>query len=152
MTTTSIIFLYGTAIIMVLCVKMIADTIGEAGSSIKPVSLRSSSDGVLRVEYNYVKILNNSNSSFENIAFPAVPEHHTTADIRFDFNKKFTLNIGGLYLPTAKPTISNLTQVITSYKTELNLELKELVIKFYKKVSDIIFRITCRWGKPIFNN
>jgi hypothetical protein len=111
MTATSIIFLYSTAIIMVLCVRMITDTIGMAGSSIKPVHVRSSSAGVLRAGYNYGKILSNSNRIFENIAFPAVPEHHTTADTGFDFARQFALDIGGTYSPES---LSNLSQGISA--------------------------------------
>lgn len=75
---------------------------------------------VLRAGYNYGKIPLNSDRAFENIAFPAVSEHHITAGIGINFNKQFTLNIGGMYSPPAKITGSNLLQGISSYETEMS--------------------------------
>jgi long-chain fatty acid transport protein len=75
---------------------------------------------VLRAGYNYGKMPLNSDRAFENIAFPAVSEHHITAGLGINFNKQFTLNIGGMYSPTAKLTGSNPTQGISSYETEMS--------------------------------
>ena len=65
---------------------------------------------VLRAGYNYGKMPLDSNRAFENIAFPAVSEHHFTAGMGINFNKQFTLNIGGMYSPSAKIDGSNMTQ------------------------------------------
>jgi long-chain fatty acid transport protein len=75
---------------------------------------------VLRAGYNYGKMPLNSDRAFENIAFPAVSEHHFTAGIGINFTKQFTLNLGGMYSPTAKLTGSNLTQGIVSYETQMS--------------------------------
>jgi long-chain fatty acid transport protein len=76
---------------------------------------------VLRAGYNYGKMPLNSNRAFENIAFPAVSEHHITAGIGINFNKQFTLNIGGMYSPPAKISGSNIMQQgIVSYETEMS--------------------------------
>ena len=76
---------------------------------------------VLRAGYNYGKIPLSSDRAFENIAFPAVSEHHITAGIGINFNKQFTLNIGGMYSPPAKISGSNMMQQgIVSYETEMS--------------------------------
>jgi long-chain fatty acid transport protein len=75
---------------------------------------------VLRAGYNYGKMPLNSDRAFENIAFPAVSEHHITAGLGLNFTKQFTLNIGGMYSPTAKLAGSNSAQGISSYETEMS--------------------------------
>ena len=75
---------------------------------------------VLRAGYNYGKMPLNSDRAFENIAFPAVSEHHITAGIGINFTRQFTLNIGGMYSPPAKLTGSNLSQGISSYETQMS--------------------------------
>jgi len=75
---------------------------------------------VLRAGYNYGKMPLNSDRAFENIAFPAVSEHHITAGLGLNFTKQFTLNIGGMYSPTAKLTGSNSAQGVSSYETEMS--------------------------------
>jgi long-chain fatty acid transport protein len=62
---------------------------------------------VLRAGYNYGKMPLNSDRAFENIAFPAVSEHHITAGIGINLTKQLTLNIGGMYSPQAKLSGSN---------------------------------------------
>jgi long-chain fatty acid transport protein len=74
----------------------------------------------LRAGYNYGKMPLNSNRAFENIAFPAVSEHHITAGVGINLTKQLTLNIGGVYSPTATLTGSNLTQGIVSYETQMS--------------------------------
>jgi long-chain fatty acid transport protein len=62
-----------------------------------------------------------STRAFENIAFPAVSEHHITAGIGINFTKQFAINIGGMYSPPAKMTGSNMMQQgIVSYETEMS--------------------------------
>jgi long-chain fatty acid transport protein len=84
---------------------------------------------VLRAGYNYGKMPLESNRAFENIAFPAVSEHHITAGIGINLNKQFTLNFGGMYSPSAKISGSNAGspmpptpsgQGISSYETEMS--------------------------------
>jgi len=74
----------------------------------------------LRAGYNYGKMPLNSDRAFENIAFPAVSEHHFTAGIGINFTERFTINIGGMYSPTAKLSGSNPAQGISSYETEMS--------------------------------
>ena len=80
---------------------------------------------VLRAGYNYGKMPLNSDRAFENIAFPAVSEHHFTAGVGINFTKQFTLNIGGMYSPVAKLAGSNAAyppagQAINSYDTQMS--------------------------------
>ncbi len=75
---------------------------------------------VLRAGYNYGKMPLNGDRAFENIAFPAVSEHHFTAGIGINLTKQFTLNIGGMYSPPAKLSGSNPTQYISSYETQMS--------------------------------
>jgi long-chain fatty acid transport protein len=74
----------------------------------------------LRAGYNYGKMPLNSDRAFENIAFPAVSEHHFTAGLGINFTNKLTLNIGGVYSPVAKLSGSNMAQGIASYETQMS--------------------------------
>jgi long-chain fatty acid transport protein len=75
----------------------------------------------LRAGYNYGKMPLSSDRAFENMAFPAVSEHHITAGIGINLTKQFTLNIGGMYSPPAKISGSNMMQQgIVSYETEMS--------------------------------
>jgi long-chain fatty acid transport protein len=75
----------------------------------------------LRAGYNYGKMPLESTRAFENIAFPAVSEHHITAGIGLNLTKNLTVNIGGMYSPSAKLTGSNMMQQgIVSYETEMS--------------------------------
>jgi len=75
----------------------------------------------LRAGYNYGKMPLNSNRAFENMAFPAVSEHHITAGVGLNLNKNLTVNVGGMYSPPAKITGSNrLQQYIQYYEAEMS--------------------------------
>lgn len=79
----------------------------------------------LRAGYNYGKIPLNRDRAFENIAFPAIAEHHFTAGIGINLTKKFTLNLGGVYSPKATLTGANggyppAGQAISSYETSMS--------------------------------
>ena len=83
----------------------------------------------LRAGYNYGKMPLSSDRAFENMAFPAVSEHHITAGIGINLTKQFALNIGGMYSPSAKISGSNAGspmpptpsgQGISSYETEMS--------------------------------
>jgi long-chain fatty acid transport protein len=75
----------------------------------------------LRAGYNYGKMPLNSDRAFENMAFPAVAEHHFTAGVGLNLTDHFTINIGGMYSPTAKISGSNIMQQgIVSYETEMS--------------------------------
>ena len=79
----------------------------------------------LRAGYNYGKMPLNSSRAFENIAFPAIAEHHITAGMGFNLTDKLALNIGGTFSPEAKLTGSNkglpsAGQAIGSYETKMS--------------------------------
>ncbi|HON58668.1 MAG TPA: hypothetical protein PLT45_03955 [Smithella sp.] len=79
----------------------------------------------LRAGYNYGEMPLNSKRAFENIAFPAVAEHHFTAGVGLNLTKNLTLNIGGTYSPEAKLTGSNAAyppagQAISFYETKMS--------------------------------
>jgi long-chain fatty acid transport protein len=79
----------------------------------------------LRAGYNYGKMPLDSGRAFENIAFPAISEHHFTAGLGINLTNKLVLNIGGMYSPTAKLTGSNAGyppagQAIANYDTEMS--------------------------------
>ena len=80
---------------------------------------------VLRAGYNYGKMPLNSDRAFENIAFPAVSEHHITAGLGINVTPRFTINLGGMYSPTAKISGSNAAfpptgQALSSYETQMS--------------------------------
>ncbi len=75
----------------------------------------------LRAGYNYGKMPLNTDRAFENMAFPAVSEHHFTAGVGLNLTKQFTINIGGMYSPVAKINGANVMQQgIVSYETQMS--------------------------------
>jgi long-chain fatty acid transport protein len=75
----------------------------------------------LRAGYNYGKMPLNPGRAFENIAFPAVAEHHITAGLGFDVTPKFAINLAGMYVPESKISGSNpQQQLIASYQTSMS--------------------------------
>ncbi len=75
----------------------------------------------LRVGYNYGKMPLNKDRAFENIAFPAVSEHHITAGVGIHFRENFAVNIGGMYSPESSLKGKNPTeQFISSYETSMS--------------------------------
>jgi len=76
---------------------------------------------IVRAGYNYGKMPLDSDRAFENMAFPAIAEHHYTAGVGIKFSEKFTLNIGGMYSPEATLSGSNAAgQYITAYETKMS--------------------------------
>ena len=61
----------------------------------------------VRAGYNYGKNPLDASRAFENIAFPAVAENHITLGAGFNLGKHVTLNVGGMYSPSASITGSN---------------------------------------------
>jgi long-chain fatty acid transport protein len=55
----------------------------------------------IRAGYNYGKMPLNEDRAFENVAFPAIAEHHITLGAGYDFGA-LTVNVGGAYSPEAK--------------------------------------------------
>ena len=75
----------------------------------------------LRVGYNYGKMPLNSARAFENIAFPAIAEHHFTGGVGLSLTDKFTLNLAVMYVPEATLNGANAQQqYIASYTTKMS--------------------------------
>lgn len=75
----------------------------------------------LRAGYNYGRSPLDASRAFENIAFPAIAEHHITAGIGWDVTPRFGINVAGMYVPEAKLSGSNpQQQMIASYRTSMS--------------------------------
>jgi long-chain fatty acid transport protein len=75
----------------------------------------------LRAGYNYGKSPLDASRPFENIAFPAVAEHHITAGFGLDVSDRFSVALAGMYVPESKVTGSNpAQQMIASYQASMS--------------------------------
>ena len=75
----------------------------------------------LRAGYNYGKSPLDASRPFENIAFPAVAEHHITAGFGLDLSDRFSVALAGMYVPESKVTGSNpQQQFIASYQATMS--------------------------------
>jgi long-chain fatty acid transport protein len=74
----------------------------------------------LRAGYNYGKAPLNEEQAFENIAFPALVEHHFTAGVGWSPMESLWLNLGGMYAPEVTMSGSNTGQAISDYETSLS--------------------------------
>jgi long-chain fatty acid transport protein len=75
----------------------------------------------VRAGYNYGKTPLDANRAFENLAFPAVSEHHITGGLGYAVGDRLALNLTGIYSPKAKLQGSNVSeQFITAYSTEMS--------------------------------
>ena len=74
----------------------------------------------LRVGYNYGKNPLDSFSAFENIAFPAVAEHHLTCGVGYSLTEHTVLNIGMMYAPKITLDTANPMQAIDEAETEMS--------------------------------
>jgi long-chain fatty acid transport protein len=88
----------------------------KAGVQYKVVPMLS-----LRAGYNYGKSPLDSARAFENIAFPAIVEHHVTGGFGLNLSDKFAMNFAAMYAPEVTLTGANATQQgIASYKTSMS--------------------------------
>jgi long-chain fatty acid transport protein len=75
----------------------------------------------LRAGYNYGKSPLDKDRAFENMAFPAVAEHHITAGVGYHFSDKLAFNIAGMYALEAELSGANMAeQGIASYTTKMS--------------------------------
>ncbi len=75
----------------------------------------------VRAGYNYGKSPLASSRAFENIAFPAIAEHHFTAGVGLQVTQRFAVNLAGMYSPEAKLAGGNpMEQFIASYETTMS--------------------------------
>jgi long-chain fatty acid transport protein len=71
----------------------------------------------LRAGWNYGANPLNTDRAFENLAFPAIAEHHFTGGLGFAFGKA-AVNLGAMYAPEVKLTGANAAeQAILAYET-----------------------------------
>jgi long-chain fatty acid transport protein len=87
-------------------------------------------DGLaIRAGYNYGKMPLDPDRAFENLAFPAVSEHHVTAGVGYQATQKLSVNLAGVYTLNAKldgangappPPMGGTGQGITAYSTEMS--------------------------------
>jgi long-chain fatty acid transport protein len=73
----------------------------------------------LRFGYNYAKNPLDSSRAFENIAFPAIAEHHITGGLAINLTKKLILNLGVIYAPEVSFKTANANQFIDNATTEM---------------------------------
>lgn len=75
----------------------------------------------LRLGYDYGKHPLTAGRAFENIAFPAVAEHHVTAGAGYAISEKLAVNVAGMFSPKAKLSGANLNeQGISAYETSMS--------------------------------
>ena len=74
----------------------------KVGVELAPVSYLK-----IRAGWNYGKNPLDPGRAFENMAFPAVVEHHFTAGLGIDLSRSFTVNLGGMYAPRTSVSGAN---------------------------------------------
>jgi len=73
----------------------------------------------LRAGYNYGKTPLDKERAFENVAFPAIAEHHVTAGVGYDVGH-VSIAAAVMYSPESTLTGSNMAQGIASYETKMS--------------------------------
>jgi long-chain fatty acid transport protein len=74
----------------------------------------------VRAGYNYGRQPLDKSRAFENIAFPAIAEHHGSLGLGWEVSPALTVNVAGTYSPTSKLTGANLSQGIASNETSMS--------------------------------
>jgi long-chain fatty acid transport protein len=74
----------------------------------------------VRAGYNYGKMPLAKDRAFENLAFPAVSEHHVTAGVGYQATERLSVNVAGQYAFDAKLEGANAAQGLSSYSTEMS--------------------------------
>lgn len=72
----------------------------------------------VRAGYNYGRMPLVAGAAFENLAYPAIAEHHLTAGLGVQLGRA-TVNLAGLYSPEARRSGANAEQLIASYETTM---------------------------------
>jgi long-chain fatty acid transport protein len=73
----------------------------------------------IRAGYNYGKMPLDADRAFENIAFPAVSEHHVTLGAGYAVGA-LTVNLAAVISPEAKIEGANPAQGIPGYETKMS--------------------------------
>ena len=98
----------------------------KVGAQVSPVK-----DLAIRVGYNYGKNPLNTTRAFENVAFPAVSEHHITAGIAYGITKDLGLALPGMYAPEVKRSGANAQeQSLAAYDTSMSQYHVELGVSY----------------------
>ena len=84
----------------------------------------------LRLGYNYARNPLDSNRAFENIAFPAIAEHHITGGLGIKLTDKMILNLGAMYAPKVSFKTANTNQFINSAATEMSQHSVEMGLAY----------------------
>jgi long-chain fatty acid transport protein len=90
----------------------------------------------VRAGYNYGKMPLDASRAFENIAFPAIAEHHVTAGLGINTSDKVAINLGGMISPKATLSGSNPNfpamggQAIQSYETTMTQMSVDLGVSY----------------------
>lgn len=96
----------------------------KVGTQVMPMARLS-----LRAGYNYGKMPLDPDRAFENLAFPAVSEHHVTAGAGYAFSDRLAVNVAWVYALNAKveganaappPPMGGTGQGIAAYSTEMS--------------------------------
>jgi long-chain fatty acid transport protein len=74
----------------------------------------------VRLGYNYGRNPLDSGRAFENIAFPAVVEHHFTAGLSVAVTRQVSWNLGAMVAPKESLDTANVGQYIDRAKTEMS--------------------------------
>lgn len=75
----------------------------------------------LRAGYNYGKNPLDATRAFENVAFPAIAEHHVTAGAGWDVRDDLTVNVAGMFAPKTTLRGANAAeQGIAAYETTMS--------------------------------
>ncbi len=91
----------------------------------------------VRAGYNYGMMPLRSGRAFENIAFPAIAEHHFSAGAGYDFSDKLSVNASGMYSPKATLSGANGSypaqggQAIQSYTTSMSQYALDLGVGYH---------------------
>jgi long-chain fatty acid transport protein len=84
----------------------------------------------VRAGYNYGKMPLNEDRAFENVAFPAVSEHHFSLGAGYDIGA-LTVNVTGVYSPEASIEGANAAgQYIAAYESKMSQFAADLGIAY----------------------
>ena len=74
----------------------------------------------IRAGYDYGKSPLDARRAFENVAFPAVAEHHFTLGAFYGLTDALSVALSGMYAPSVKVTGQNMDQFLTAYETSMS--------------------------------
>jgi long-chain fatty acid transport protein len=88
----------------------------KVGAQVSPTK-----DLAIRVGYNYGKSPLDKTRAFENVAFPAVAEHHITGGVAYGLTDSISLALSGMYAPKVEISGANMQeQGLAAYSTSMS--------------------------------